>query len=234
MSSLKPIILWGHTSGPNPLKIHIILKELDIPFDYKIVEGENVKKEPFITINPNGRVPAIEDPNTGVTLWESGAIIEYIIDVYDKEHKLSYGTSPEKYLIQQWIAFQISGQGPYYGQAVWFYRFHHEKLQSAIDRYVKEIERVRSVLDTHLSKSSSGWLVGDKMTVADLSWIMWEQIATFLLSFMDINLEGKYPHYDVWYKKLLERPTVQKVLAIRTEGLIQSGLLKAEDLAKHK
>ncbi|KAI1660539.1 glutathione S-transferase [Daldinia decipiens] len=232
MSSLKPIILWGHNSGPNPLKIHIILEELDIPFEHKIIVWEEMKKEPFININPNGRVPAIEDPNTGITLWESGAIIEYIIDNYDKEHKLSYGTSPEKYLIQQWIAFQISGQGPYYGQAVWFYRFHHEKLQSAIDRYVKEIERVRSVLDMHLSKSSSGWLVGGKMTVADLSWIMWEQIATFFIGLMDINLEGKYPHYDIWYKKLLERPTVQKVLAIRTEWLIQNGLIAAEDIAK--
>ncbi|KAI0135846.1 thioredoxin-like protein [Daldinia grandis] len=111
MSSFKLIILWRHNLGPNPLKVHIILKELNIPFKHNIIEWDNMKKEPFININPNGRVPAIEDPNTGVTLWESGAIIEYIIDNYDEEH-ISYGTSLEKYLIQQWIAFQISGRVP--------------------------------------------------------------------------------------------------------------------------
>ncbi|KAI1481799.1 hypothetical protein K445DRAFT_314995 [Daldinia sp. EC12] len=231
MSSLKPIILWGN-GAPNPMKVHIILEELNVPFEHKRVEFSEVKKEPFININPNGRVPAIEDPNTGVTLWESGAIIEYLIDNYDKEHKLSYGTSPEKYLIQQWIAFQISGQGPYYGQAMWFYRLHPEKVQSAIDRYVKEIERVRSVLDKHLSTSPSGWLVGDKVTVADLAWIIWEQMADVLLNVMDIHLEGKYPHYDAWYKKVLERPAVKKAVDLRMQELAKMGAGKTEDVAK--
>ncbi|KAI2606303.1 glutathione S-transferase [Hypoxylon fragiforme] len=224
MSTLKPIVVWGHDMGPNPLKVHIVLEELDIPFDYKIISFSDMKKEPFLSINPNGRVPAIEDPNTGVTIWESGPILEYIIDQYDKENKLSYDTLAEKYQIKQWIAFQISGQGPYYGQAVWFSRVHHEKLPSAIERYTKEMERVRSVLELHLSRSPSGWLVGDKMTVADLAWVMWEQIGTLILLFQDIHLEGKYPHYDAWYKKLLERPTVRKVLLSRTKSLRESGL----------
>lgn len=70
MSSLKPIIVWGHNMGPNPLKVHIILEELNIPFEFKTIEFPEMKQEPYITVNPNGRVPAIEDPNTGVTLWE--------------------------------------------------------------------------------------------------------------------------------------------------------------------
>ncbi|KAI1378856.1 glutathione S-transferase [Hypoxylon crocopeplum] len=225
MSSLKPILVWGHNMGPNPLKIHIILEELDIPFEYKVIEFNEMKKEPYVSINPNGRVPAIEDPNTGVTLWESGAIIDYLVEQYDKEHKLSYDTVPEKYLVRQWVAYQISGQGPYYGQAVWFDRIHPERVQSAVDRYTKEIERVRSVLETHLAQSPSGWLVGDKLTVADLSWFMWEQIATFLLGRMDIHLEGKYQHYDAWYKKLLERPSVRTALWIRTKEMRSSGLV---------
>ncbi|KAI2622460.1 glutathione S-transferase [Hypoxylon sp. NC1633] len=224
MSSLKPIVVWGHNMGPNPLKIHIILEELEIPFEFKIVDWDDMKKEPYVSVNPNGRVPAIEDPNTGITLWESGAIIEYLIDQYDKDHKLSYGTLPEKYLVNQWIAFQISGQGPYYGQAVWFYRLHPEYMQSAVDRYVKEIQRVRSVLDSHLSKSSSGWLVGDKITVADLSWVMWEQIATFIMGLMDIHLEEKYPHYEAWYQKMLQRPTVKKALWKRTKEMREGGI----------
>ena len=63
--------------------------------------------------------PAIEDPNTGITLWESGAILQYLIEQYDTEKKLHYDSSPEKYHQNQWVAYQISGQGPYFGQAAW-------------------------------------------------------------------------------------------------------------------
>lgn len=59
-------------------------------------------------MNPNGRAPTIEDPNTGITLWETGAIIQYLVENYDKDQKLSYGNkSPEKYLLNQWLAFQV-------------------------------------------------------------------------------------------------------------------------------
>lgn len=63
-------------------------------------------KEPLVSITPNGRMPAFEDPNTGVKLWETGAIIEYLLDVYDKDHRLSYTTSPEKYEQNAWKHFQ--------------------------------------------------------------------------------------------------------------------------------
>lgn len=71
---------------------------------------ENPKDESFTKINPNGRLPAIEDPNTGLTLWESGAIIEYLIETYDKEHKLTFTSAPEKWQLKQYLHFQMSGQ----------------------------------------------------------------------------------------------------------------------------
>lgn len=70
-----------------------------------------MKQEPFVSKNPNGRVPAIEDPNTGITLWESGAILQYLVDKYDKDGKISYTSEPEKYYLNQWLQFQMSGQG---------------------------------------------------------------------------------------------------------------------------
>ncbi|KAI1275233.1 thioredoxin-like protein [Xylaria sp. FL0933] len=230
-ASLKPIIVWGHTIGPNPLKVRMVLEELGIPHEFKIVEFGEMKQEPFISINPNGRVPAIEDPNTGLTLWESGPIIEYLVDQYDKDHKISYDSFTEKYQIKQWIGFQISGQGPYYGQGVWFAFFHHEKLPSAVERYFKEAERVRSVLDLHLSRRAGEkqgqrvankdvWLVGDKITVADLSWFIWEQIIGFASARAGYSIEeGKYPHYEAWYKKIEERPSAQHAIQSRNEGL---------------
>ncbi|TGJ83223.1 hypothetical protein E0Z10_g5543 [Xylaria hypoxylon] len=230
-ASLKPITLWGHSIGPNPIKVRMILEELGVPFELKILEFDEMKKEPYLGLNPNGRVPAIEDPNTGLALWESGPIIEYLVEQYDKDHKISYDTFAEKYLIKQWIGYQISGQGPYYGQGVWFSIFHPEKLPSAIERYFKEIERVRSVLDLQLSRQAGEkqgnkvsekdvWLVGDKCTVADLSWFIWEQIIDFLLARAETPIpKGKYPHYEAWYKKLEERPSAQQAIKTRNEGL---------------
>jgi len=122
----------------------------------------DLKKPPFEKLNPNGRVPAIEDPNTGITLWESGAIVEYLVETYDTKHSLTYASSPEKYFVKQWLHFQMSGQGPYFGQAAWFEKFHPEKIESAKERYKNEIKRVLKVLDKHLESSGKGYLVGDK------------------------------------------------------------------------
>ncbi|KAK0966021.1 Transcriptional regulator ure2, partial [Friedmanniomyces endolithicus] len=79
-----------------------------------------IKQEPYISLNPNGRLPAIEDPNTGLVLWESGAIVQYLVEQYDKDAKLRYTTFAEKWQQEAWKIFQVSGQGPYFGQLMWF------------------------------------------------------------------------------------------------------------------
>lgn len=117
--------------GPNPYKVVIILEELGVPYTkvsrsshpYVCLPGnaltdtehqivvENPKVEWFAAINPNGRVPAIEDPNTGVTLWESGAIVEYLVETYDKEGLLDIRDDvAAKWQIRQYLQFQMSGQ----------------------------------------------------------------------------------------------------------------------------
>jgi glutathione S-transferase len=131
-------------------------------------------------MNPNGRVPAIQDPNTGITLWESGAIVEYLIDTYDKEQKLSINAFPEKYHLKQFLHFQVSliivklyeawlsdftsqssGQGPYYGQLAWFKVSHTEKIESAISRYEDQVIRVVAVLEKILEGKE--YLMGNRM-----------------------------------------------------------------------
>lgn len=97
---------------------------------------------------------------------ESNAIIQYLIDKYDQEHKISVPEGAEKYTQLQWVYFQASGQAPYFGQLAWFLFYHKEKVQSAIDRYKGEVKRVFGVLESVLSKQD--WLVGNKPTVADL------------------------------------------------------------------
>lgn len=120
-----------------------------------------VKQEPYISLNPNGHLATIEDPNMGITLWESGAIIEYIIETYDKDSKLSIASFPEKFQLKQWLHFQMSGQGPYYNQYIWFFRHHPEKLPSTVERYEQQILGVISVLDKALKGNQ--YLVGDRL-----------------------------------------------------------------------
>jgi len=211
-SSLKPITLYSHASGPNPWKVTIILEELGLPYTTKMMDMADLKKPPYEKINVNGRVPTIEDPNTNITLWESGAIIEYLIDTYDKEHKFTYTQFPERYLLKQWLHFQMSEQGPYYGQAAWFVRFHPEKIESAIKRYKDQILRVLGVLNKHLEGKQ--FLVGDKCTYADLAFVTWDMNIPFIFGeeYESIDIEKNYPNYAAWNKRLMNRPAVQKVV----------------------
>jgi glutathione S-transferase len=82
---------------------------------------------------------------------------------YDEAKTLTFTEGPEKYHVSQWMYFQMSGQGPYYGQASWFTRFHPEKLPSAINRYKDQVKRVLYVLNNALKGKT--WLVGDKWYV---------------------------------------------------------------------
>ncbi|KAI9044487.1 glutathione S-transferase family protein [Aspergillus affinis] len=115
---MKPIKVYGGSFGPNPFKVCVVLGELNIPYDPERIDFSKLKTPQYEAINPNGRLPAIFDPNTGITLWESGAIIEYLIENYDQDHRLGFRVdSEEAHHARQWLYFQTTGQGPYYGQA---------------------------------------------------------------------------------------------------------------------
>jgi glutathione S-transferase len=105
-----------------------------------------MKQPAYESIDPDDRVPSIQDPNPGITLWEPGAIIEYLVFKCHKGHKISFEPNcTEPYHARQWLHYQGSGQGPYFGRAVWFKMYHSERLQSAYDRYVGEIRRASGV-----------------------------------------------------------------------------------------
>jgi Glutathione S-transferase, N-terminal domain len=70
MSSLEAISLYTLGVSPNPWKVALILEELGIPYKFERIKMSDIRKEPYISVNPNGRVPAIKDPNKGITLWE--------------------------------------------------------------------------------------------------------------------------------------------------------------------
>ena len=208
--SLKPITFYAHSLGPNPWKVVFVLKELEIPYEAKELDFPDLKKEPYESVNPNGRVPAIQDPNTGITLWESGAILEYLVETYDKEKKISFAAGSQDYfLAKQFLHFQMSGQGPYFGQAVWFTRFHPEKVQSAVDRYVKEIRRVSGVLNRILADKE--YLVGNKFSYADLAFIPWYLV----MGLFGIDLAQEFPHVEAWLNRQKARPAIAEALKER-------------------
>lgn len=201
----------------------MVFEELGIPYDTIDVPFANVKEPDYLKINPNGRLPAIHDPNTGLTLWESGAIVQYLIEKYDIDHKISFpGDSNEAYLAQQWLFYQVSGQGPYYGQSVWFAKYHPEKLPSAVNRYIREIARVTGVLEKHLSdeKEKAGghgdgpWLVGNKYSYADLAFVSWQKLFhDGLLSNEDDSFNPEdFPVVKDWMARLTARPAIEKGL----------------------
>ncbi|KAF2147122.1 uncharacterized protein K452DRAFT_314344 [Aplosporella prunicola CBS 121167] len=209
MSSIKPLILYGHLGGPNPWKVAIILEELEVPYEHKFLEFQEMKQEPYESLNPNGRVPALEDPNTGIKVFESGAIIEYLEEVYDKSNKLRYTGLQERALTTSWLHFQMSGQGPYFGQKIWFSVYHSEKIQSAIERYSNEIKRVTGVIDRHLKKQGTPYLVGDKCTYADLSFIPW--YSSMPQWFPEFDYKTEHPTFAKWLQAIMERPAAKKV-----------------------
>ncbi|KAL4950762.1 glutathione transferase [Aspergillus filifer] len=157
---MEPITVWMTPSGPNAWRVVIVIRGL--PYKINSFKFEKVKKPPFININPMNKFQvggcAIEDPNTQITLWESGAIIQYLIEQYDKDHKLSYGTLRERQFCNQWLHFQMSGQGPYYGQCACP---PPRERTLAIERYTEEIHRILGVLNRVLEGKT--WLVGDAL-----------------------------------------------------------------------
>lgn len=218
--ALKPITLYLVAPGPNPWKVTIILKELGLPYETKALGYNELKEKPYTDVNPNGRVPAIHDPNTGITIWESCAINEYLIDQYDKEHKLSHTTFPEKYLEKQYLFFQASGQGPYFGQAAWFQRFNPEPIPAAKERYEKETRRVISVLDGILADRK--YLVGDKLTYADLAFVMWNFFADWCVEPGSWDISA-YPNFKRWHEEMMARDSVKETLKDREAAMAAMG-----------
>ncbi|KAM0544813.1 hypothetical protein ACHAPJ_011643 [Fusarium lateritium] len=205
--SYKPITVYVLGGGPNPFKVLIALEELEVP--YNKIDVENPKSESFLKINPNGRTPAITDPNnSNFTLWESGAIVEYLVDRYDAGGKLSLNDPNQKWLLKQYLHFQMSGQGPYFGQAVWFYK-QAKEVPIAKQRYIEQLVRVLGVLDVILKDRH--YLVGDKFTYADLSFIPWNRVALGSALFKG-DLDGigaKFPNFLAWHQRINSRTSVQ-------------------------
>ncbi|KAH8102262.1 glutathione S-transferase C-terminal-like protein [Cristinia sonorae] len=225
MSHGKHFTLFSSVRAPNGWKVANVLNALGLSFEPIFLEiGGNTSdsdshvKGPLHTkYNPNGRIPTLIDhKNNDFVLWESGAIYLYLIDKYDTEHKFSFSTPEERAQLTQWLFFQASGQGPYLGQASWFLRYHPEKVPSAIERYQNETRRILGVLESVLSKQE--WLVGGKLTVADMIFVNYNKFLNFILG-DDFDFAKEFPATFAWHTKVSESEGVKKTFEQQAKAL---------------
>ncbi len=186
---------------PNGWKVSMALEEMQLPYEVHLVDlsaGDQHKPE-FRAMNPNGRIPVIRDRDTGVTVFESGAILLYLAE---KSGRLMPSDLAGRYDVMQWLMFQMSGIGPMQGQAVAFVRYFPEEVPQAIARYTNETRRLYEVLDGHLADRE--YLAGEYSIadIANYSWIRswyWARVP----------VEG-LEHLQRWMDDLAARPGIQR------------------------
>lgn len=145
---------------------------------------------------------------------QSGAIMDYILDQYDTEKRIAFITLPEQYHMKQWLQFQNTTQGPIL-QALFHWAFV-ESNPEAHASYVKSLRRALQVLNDELADKE--WLVGGKCSAADLSYVPFHSKLDFIMTEAAPDVEKDFPNVDAWYKRMLERDTVQKILKDRDEA----------------
>lgn len=207
MATDKSNIHLYTAATPNGIKVSILLEELGLKYETTNIDmTKNVQKEPwFLEINPNGRIPAITDTFTDgktIRIFESGSILQYLVDRYDTEHKVSYPKdSREYYEVNSWLHWQMGGLGPMQGQLNHFNRYAPEKIQYGINRYKGEVRRLYRTMENQLKATNTGFLVGDRCTIADIS--CWGWVAASKWGGIDID---EFPTLKKWLFELVKRP----------------------------
>jgi glutathione S-transferase len=176
----------------------------------------------YLQINPNGRIPAIvDDSNGGFKVFESAAILLYLAQRYDKEHKISFDPihDAENHSESlQWIFFVHGGVGPMQGQANHFFRYAPEKIPYAINRYITETKRLYSVLQDRLKDRD--YLAGDgrgRFSIADINAFPWVRGHTWS-GIDDDTFKSEFPAVEAWIERVEARPAVYEGLGVPTRG----------------
>ncbi|TCD64417.1 Glutathione S-transferase 2 [Steccherinum ochraceum] len=200
----KDFTLYSTKPSPSGWKVAVIMEELGLNYD---------------TI----WIPVLVDHlNADFVIWDSSAIMLYLIERYDKEGKITVQSAAEKAVMMQWLFYQSSSQGPMFSQLFYFGWRLPERMPTAIKRYQDELIRIFAVLEGVLKKAKEDgkdWLVGDKLTVVDLSFVIWNHFAPFLMSTYErtFAISQDYPHVFAWHKRMTERPGVKRILEQHAE-----------------
>jgi len=194
---------WGTQNG---WKASILLEELGL--EYEVVpinlSTREQKQEWFLKINPNGKIPAIVDHTKGdFAVFESGAIMLYLGENYDTEHRLLPADPLERSKVLQWLMFHMGGVGPMQGQANYFVLFAPEEIPFVRKHFLDETKRLYGVLERGLTGQE--YLANNKYSVADIAnWclVKWHSILG-----IDIS---EFPNVASWLKRIEARRAVQR------------------------
>ncbi len=207
------MIELSYWTTPNGHKITIFLEEAATP--YKIIpvnisKGEQFAPD-FLKIAPNNRIPAIVDtaPADGgapLSVFESGAILEYLAE---KEGKFLPAAPREKYEVLQWLYWQMAGLGPMAGQNHHFGIYAPERIPYAMERYIKETNRLYGVLNKRLADRE---FIAGGYSIADMACYPW--IVPYERQQQDLN---DFPHLQRWFNAMGARPAVVRAYALAKE-----------------
>lgn len=196
------------SGAPNPTKVGLFLEETGLPYEPIPVDtrkGEQFKPE-FLRINPNGKVPAIDD--AGVSVFDSNAILLYLAE---KTGKFLPPESPaNRGQLLSWLMFVASGVGPFSGQAVHFQNYAPEKIGYAQNRYRFEAKRHFEVLDQHLN--THRYMVADTYTIADMDVWGWARLMPLVLG---QEAWSSFPHLKRLVDEIEVRPAAQRAIKLK-------------------
>jgi GST-like protein len=202
---------------PNGVKVSIMLEEIGLPYEPHLVDitkNESWLPE-FLSLNPNGKIPAIIDPNgpggKPLGLFESGAILQYLAE---KTGKLLPADPMQRWETIQWVFFQMAFIGPMFGQVGFFHKFAGKEFEDKrpLERYVNESKRLLGVLEDRLA--TRAWIMGDDYTIADIAHLGWIRNLVGFYGAGDLVEYGKLKMVPAWLEKGLARPAVQRGLTI--------------------
>lgn len=202
---------------PNGVKISIMLEEIGLPYEAHYVDiAQNESWTPeFLALNPNGKIPAIIDPNgpTGepLALFESGAILVYL---GEKTRMLLPADPARRYETLQWVFFQMAAIGPIFGQVGFFHKFAGREIadKRPLERYRVEARRLIGVIDTRLEGRK--WIMGADYTIADISMLGWVRNLIGFYEARDLVGFDDFLRVGEWLERGLARPAVQRGLTI--------------------
>ncbi|BES84538.1 glutathione S-transferase [Pectobacterium araliae] len=193
-------------SSPNGFKITIALEELGLPYTLHhihIDDGEHRQPE-FLRLNPHGRIPVIKDDETGITLFESAAILLYLAE---KTGQLLPAEPKKRWATIQWLVFHAASVGPIMGQWVHFELFAQERQPANIERYRRLTQDAFATLDARLAEHP--YLAGDDYSIADIAHFGWTHIARII----DFDFSA-YRHLTDWHERVAARTAVRKGITL--------------------
>jgi GSH-dependent disulfide-bond oxidoreductase len=199
--------------APNPNKIALFLEETGLPCELVDTRKGDQFKPEFLKVNPNGKVPAIDDD--GVFVFDSNAILLYLAEKTGKY--LPPATPANRGQLLSWLMFIASGLGPYSGQAVHFRHHAPEKLPYAQNRYAFEAQRHYGVLNDHLAKNR--YMVGDTYTIADMAFWGWARLGAFVLG---DEAYGKLTHVKRLVDEISARPAAARAIALKDKFVFKA------------